>query len=277
MCARYREALVSVPNLPGKDAFASIYTPDDFVGDLRNNGWEPGAIPYGVIFTYGGFDLLLGAQPDQYAMNPMLGPAPGRFFTANSAGGHVGICCMGIGAPAVAAQLEVLISLGVREFLSLGTAGGLHADQSIGDVVVLNGAVRDEGVSHHYVDPNASVQPDSSITAALRDRLVAAGLLIREGATWTTDAPYRETAEEVAHYRDAGVLTVEMEAAALFAIAQSRRVALASAVVLDAVFGDPIGAPTMDTAAAFGKLYDVFLVGIQVLAERAEAADASSA
>ena len=266
---------MAVPNLRGKDAFASIYTANDFVGNLRESGWDPGSVPYGVIFTYGGFDLLCGAQPDQYSMNPMLGPGPGRFFTANSADGHVGICCMGIGAPAVAAQLEVLISLGVSEFLSLGTAGGLHPEQSIGDVVALTSAVRDEGVSYHYVASPAAVRPNHTLTAALRDRLVDAGLSVADGATWTTDAPFRETAEEIAHYRAEGVLTVEMEAAAVFAVAQARSVPLASAVVLDAVFGDPIVAPTMDTAAAFGKLYDVFLVGIRVLAERAKAAEAA--
>ena len=263
---------MSVPNLPGKDSFASIYTANDFVGSLRKNGWEPGPVPHGVIFTYGGLDLLCSAQPDQYSMNPMLGPGPGRFFTANSTDGTVGVCCMGIGAPAVAAQLEVLISLGVREFLSLGTAGGLRADQAIGDVVVLKGAVRDEGVSYHYLAPDATVQPDESLTAALRERLVSRGMSVSEGTTWTTDAPYRETAEEIAHYRDAGVLAVEMEAAAIFAVAHARRVPLASAVVLDAVIGDPIGHPTMDTAAAFGKLYDVLLVGIDVLARRTQAA-----
>jgi purine-nucleoside phosphorylase len=259
---------LSVPNLPGKDAFGSVYTAADFVRGLRNDGWDPGAIPRGVIFTYGGFDLLCGAELDHYSMNPMLGPGPGRFFTANSTDGSVGVCCMGIGAPAVAAQLEVLICLGMREFLSIGTAGGLQPDQSIGDVVVLNGAVRDEGVSYHYLAPAATVEPDDSLTAALLERLLSARMSASEGITWTTDAPYRETAEEVAHYREAGVLTVEMEAAALFAVAEARRVALASAVVLDAVIGEPIGTPTMDTAAAFGRLYDVFLAGIEVLAQR---------
>jgi uridine phosphorylase len=266
---------VGVPNVRGKHAFASIYTAADFVANLRRGGWDPGIVPHGVIFTYGGIDLLLGTQPDQFTMNPMLGPGPGRFFTANSADSRVGICCMGIGAPAVAAQLEVLISLGVNDFLSLGTAGGLQPDQSVADVVVLNGAVRDEGVSAHYVAPDAEVHPDDALTAALRDGLVSAGVPVSDGATWTTDAPYRETAEEVAHYRAGGVLTVEMEAAAVFAVAQARAVPIASAVVLDAVFGEPVGAPTMDTAAAFGKLYDVFLVGIEVLAERARMAEAS--
>ncbi len=77
-------------------------------------------------------------------MNPMLGPGPGRFFTANAADGNVGICCMGIGAPAVAAQLEVLVALSASEFLSIGTAGRMHADQVIGDVVIVDRAIRDE-------------------------------------------------------------------------------------------------------------------------------------
>jgi uridine phosphorylase len=263
---------VAVSNLPTKYEFASIYTANDFVGHLRKNGWDPGTIPHGVIFTYGGFDLVCGAQPEQYAMNPMLGPGPARFFTASPTGGNVGICCMGIGAPAVATQLEVLIALGVREFLSLGTAGGLRPDQSIGDVIVLTGAVRDEGVSYHYLPPDAKAQPDDRLTVRLRDRLFGRGMSVVEGSTWTTDAPYRETAEEIKHYRNEGVLTVEMEAAAVFAVAEVRGVPLASAVVLDAVIGDPPSAPTMDTATAFGKLRDVILAGIDLLAEREQSA-----
>jgi uridine phosphorylase len=89
---------------------------------------------------------------------------------------------------------------------------------------------------------------------------------VRSGTTWTTDAPYRETVEEITEFRGRGVLTVEMEAAALFAVAQTRGLHMASAVVVDAVFGEPIGPPTMDTAAAFGKLYDVFRAGVDLLA-----------
>ena len=162
-------ALVAVPNLRGKHAFVSIYNANDFIGNLRKSGWDPGSVPHGVIFTYGGFDLLCAAQPDQYTMNPMLGPGPGRFFSVNALDGYVGVCCMGIGAPAVAAQLEVLISLGVNEFLSLGTAGGLHPQQSVGDVVVLNDTVRDEGVSYHYIAPEATARPDDELTTALHD------------------------------------------------------------------------------------------------------------
>lgn len=259
-----------IPNVVGKAGFASIYTADDFVAHLRANNWDPGSVPEGVIFTYGGFDLLCAAQPDQYTMNPMLGPGPGRFFHVNSTDGRVAVCCMGIGAPAVVAQLEVLSSLGVRRFLSLGTAGGLGPDQTPGDVVVLIGAVRDEGVSYHYLPENTAVRPDGHLTDALTNALARAGVPHTSGSTWTTDAPFRETREEVEEYRRQGVLTVEMEAAALFAVARAREVQLASAVVLDAVFGDPVRAPTMDASTAFGKLYDAFLIGIDVLAEPGE-------
>ena len=234
--------------------------------DLRQNHWDPGRLPVAVILTYGGFDLVCASRPDEYTMNPMLGPGPGRFFAVNSTDGRVAVCCMGVGAPAVVAQVEVLASLGVRRFLSVGTAGGLGPDQAPGDVVVLNAAVRDEGVSYHYLPPDAAVRPDADLTQAFTTALERAGMPVMSGATWTTDAPYRETVQEVLEYRRRGVLTVEMEAAALFAVGQARHIALASAVVLDAVFGEPVGPPAMDTATAFGRLDDVFRVGIDLLA-----------
>jgi uridine phosphorylase len=257
-----------VPNVVGKAGFASVYGAGDFVSQLRQNNWDPGRIPDAVILTYGGFDLLCAAQPTEYSVNLMLGPGPGRFFHVNSTGGRVAVCCMGIGAPAVVAQVEVLAFLGVRRFLSIGTAGGLGPDQSPGDVVILTGAVRDEGVSYHYLPSEASVRPDADLTDALADALYRSGIPVTSGSTWTTDAPYRETAAEIEEYRRQGVLTVEMEAAALFALAETRQLRLASAVVLDSVFGEPIGAPEMDTATAFGRLHDVFRIGVELLAGR---------
>jgi uridine phosphorylase len=259
---------VTFPNVVGKAAFAPVYGASDFIDNLRQRGWEPGHVPRAVIFTYGGFDMVCGSQPESYTVNPMLGPGPGRFFTVTETAGEVGVCCMGIGAPAVAGQLELLVALGVGDFLSVGTAGGLGPDQSIGDVVLLNGAVRDEGVSHHYVASDADVGPDRELMVALGDGLAKAGIATSEGTTWTTDVPFRETREEIAHYRAQGVLTVEMEAAAVFAVATACEVALASAVVLDGVFGEPIDSPVMNTSAAFGRLHEVFVASIAVLAAR---------
>ena len=260
---------MSIPNVGGKDRLPSVYRADDFLSSLRANGWDPGPIPAGVIFTYGGFDQLCAAQPDAFTMNPMLGPGPGRFFTVDRTGGQVGVCCMGIGAPAVVAQLELFVALGVRRFLSVGTAGGLGPEQTAGDIVVVTGAIRDEGTSYHYAAPEADVSPDAELTGALARALRRVGVAPGFGLTWTTDAPYRQTAEEILEYRRRGVLTVEMEAAALFAASRALAVELASAVVLDCVFGEPVGPPVFDAAAAFGKLYDVFLAAADLLATTA--------
>ena len=106
------------------------------------------------------------------------------------------------GAPVAAGRMENLIALGVRRFVSLGSAGGLQPDLDVGDLVVCTGAVRDEGVSYHYLADHVEVSPDPTLTAALSAELHGP---IRAGRTWTIDAPYRETVAEVHHYRADGV------------------------------------------------------------------------
>lgn len=161
--------------------------------------------PGGCDFTYGGFDGFCAGQPDAYTMNPMLGPAPGRCFTVNATGGRVGICCMGIGAPAVVAILEALVVLGVRRFVSLGTAGGLQADDQPGDVVVSDRAIRDEGTSYHYLSDDVPAVPDAALADRVAEALREAGVPFTTGSTWTIDAPYRETRDEVLRCRADGV------------------------------------------------------------------------
>src|SRR4051812_2394921 len=140
----------------------------------------------------------------------MLGPGPGRFFLVNSSHGDVGINCLGIGAPAAAAQLELQAELGVRRCISIGTAGGLQADLEPGQIVVLTNAIRDEGTSYHYIAPDADAAPDTALTARYVEHLAAAGIEHRPGVSLTTDAPHRTTVREVMHHRHRGVVTVEM-------------------------------------------------------------------
>jgi uridine phosphorylase len=147
--------------------------------------------------------------------------------------GRVGVVGgFGIGAPAAAARLEELIALGATRFLSIGMAGGLQADLAIGDLVLCDRAVRDEGVSHHYLPAARWALPDPGLTEELGAALESTGRPVARGGAWTIDTPYRETPAEIAHYRDDGVLCVEMEAAALFSVAGYRGVAIASAFAI---------------------------------------------
>jgi uridine phosphorylase len=150
-----------------------------------------------------------------------------------STGGRVGLVGQfGFGAPVATTVLELLTALGTSAMVSVGTAGSLQRDLEPGDLVLCEAAVRDEGVSHHYLPPGRLAIAPVEATAALGAALRQAGLEFRTGTSWTIDTPYRETLDEVRHYQAEGVLCVEMEAAALFAVAKVRGLRLASAFVI---------------------------------------------
>lgn len=133
----------------------------------------------------------------------------------------------GIGAPAAVVTMELLIANGVKRFLSIGTAGSLQREVRFGDVVVCQKAIRDEGTSYHYIPPSKFAYPSEKLTAKAEKVLKAREEEYYKGVSWTIDAPYRETIPEVRKYRDEGVITVEMEAAALFALGEYRNVDVA--------------------------------------------------
>jgi APA family basic amino acid/polyamine antiporter len=133
----------------------------------------------------------------------------------------------GVGAPMVAAMLEEVIALGCRSFVACGGAGVLDRAIALGHLVVPTAAVRDEGTSYHYLPPSREVEPSPEGLAAVEAVLARNGCAYLRGKTWTTDALYRETAAKVRRRRAEGCLTVEMEAAALFAVARFRGVTLA--------------------------------------------------
>lgn len=144
----------------------------------------------------------------------------------------------GIGAPGTISHCEELVASGTRDLVGVGYAGGLSPDLRPGDVVVCDGAVRDEGTSHHYAPPGVRASPSASLSRWLRTELRAAGIPFRVGASWTTDAPYRETAVELRHFRSRGVLTVDMEASALFVFGRVRRCRTAAAFVVSDVLSE---------------------------------------
>ena len=226
---------MSVPLLSSKVERPTCYPPEVFLGALREQGWDPGTVPEVVINTYARFELYLATVPDRYTPNHMLGTGPNTFFLVNESAGRVAVNCLPVGAPAAVNQLAKQASLGVRRFISIGTSGGLRADGSPGDVIVATSALRDEGCSYHFLPPADTVEPSPDLTAELESALTGGGMHHASGSTWTTDVPFRITADEVREYRERGVLAVEMEAAALFAAARYYEVDVASALVVDSV------------------------------------------
>jgi uridine phosphorylase len=177
--------------------------------------------------------------------------------------GRVGVIGgFGIGAPAAAVVLEELVALGVQRFVSVGLAGAICPDATVGELILCTSAVRDEGVSHHYLPSDEPATPDGPLTAALQREIERQlGHPARSGSSWTIDAPYRETIAEVRHYQSEGVLTVEMEAAALFTVAQVRGIAVASAFCISDLLSTLEWAPQFDAPEV--------LTGLELLVEAA--------
>ena len=163
-----------------------------------------------------------GQLKQVYRLGSERGPNP--LYEMDFNGRRLALIQPGVGAPLSAAFMEELIALGCRKFIACGGCGVLDGDVGLGHVIVPTTAVRDEGTSYHYLPPawEVEVSPEAikAITVALENHEVDYVL----GKTWTTDGVYRETGSKVALRREEGCICVEMETAALCAVAEFRGV-----------------------------------------------------
>jgi uridine phosphorylase len=236
------------PNFEGKHAHDAMVNPEDLLRWRVQRGLIPrdAKAPDAVIVTYQPllWDAAIGAEAtSECALTPAA-----SLRTLDEAQGRVGVVGkFGFGAPVTAVVIEELICLGTTRFLSIGAAGSLQQSLSVGEVVLCEAAVRDEGVSHHYLPPATYAAPSPSLTAAFEQELVAGDLPFVRGCSWTVDSPYRETMEEARHYQAQGVQCVEMEAAAVFAVSEHRRVDIAAAFCISDLLGGLEWEPQFDS------------------------------
>jgi uridine phosphorylase len=139
-------------------------------------------------------------------------------------GDPVGIVSRTIGGAYAVLVAEQLAASGAKVILGLTSAGRVSPHLRIPCLVVPTNALRDEGTSYHYLPPSENVEGDIELAAALRKALRSLDLTVEVGPVWTTDAPYRETAEQIEWHARNGILAVEMQAASLFAFGAARQV-----------------------------------------------------
>jgi uridine phosphorylase len=143
--------------------------------------------------------------------------------TFELAGQTVGIVGSAVGAPFAVLVAEELFESGCRLLLSVTSSGQIVPAGPTPYFVVIERALRDEGTSYHYAAVSEYGEADPALVAMAYNALKAAGLRVFVGSTWTTDAPFRETAEAIEAAKQRGILAVEMEAAALYAFARARQ------------------------------------------------------
>jgi uridine phosphorylase len=134
---------------------------------------------------------------------------------------QAGIIGCAVGAPFAVLVAEELFACGCDLLISLTSAGQITPAGKPPYFVVIDRALRDEGTSYHYAAPSQFSEADPDLVAKAMQALKASGVTAMTGASWTTDAPFRETAEAIAAARAQDILAVEMEAAALYAFARA--------------------------------------------------------
>lgn len=162
-----------------------------------------------------------------------------------------------MGSSMAGTMLEEMIAFGARQIVEVGICGGLSSALKVGDIIVVDEGLVDEGTSGHYFEDAARFSASNAVTKAIKDSLCEANTDFKVGSMWTTDAPYRETRAKLSRFKKLGAIGVNMETSAMFAIAQYRGVDIGSIQVVSDLVG------RKDWKPAFHE---------KIVAERSEAA-----
>jgi uridine phosphorylase len=203
-------------------------TNDDIkVGHVAVVSWAPGPILR--------MAQEIDAQPVEYWPTQKRYP----LFTGEMEGVPVSFAHAPVGAPTTVAQMEQMIACGTRIFLGLGWAGSLNPIAPVGSLLIPTRCIREEGTSYHYVAKDCVVQADSQLASILKQTTKNEDMLVNSGPHWTTDAIYRESEEKIDAYRELGVLGVDMETSAMFALGKVYNLRVANLLVVsDSLWGE---------------------------------------
>jgi len=140
-----------------------------------------------------------------------------------------------IGAPYGVMILESLIAKGAEKIIVFGWCGSLSEEAAIGDIIIPDSALSDEGTSRNYMEAADSfplVSPSKILTSRIMKEMELKDMPFKTGTIWTTDAIYRETGKKVDFFKKKNAIAVEMECSALFAAANFRQKEIAAVLVV---------------------------------------------
>ena len=127
-----------------------------------------------------------------------------------------------VGCPSCAGNLDLFHAMGISSVMFCGGGGVLDKNIEVGQILVVDGAIRDEGFSYHYIEPSRYIYTEPEVTEKIIRYLEAHSISYIRGLTWTTDAVFRETKDKVKQRKAEGAKIVEMEQAGCIAVAQYR-------------------------------------------------------
>ena len=201
----------------------SVFSPEN----LLREGWRQRSIPDGnipdVCLLDPDGDLVHHLLSQGKAVrNPYWACYHTVLYDIEVSGFSCGIVGCAVGASFAVLVAEELFASGCKLIVSITSAGQIEAIQNPPYFILIEKALRDEGTSYHYLPDSEYSHIDDALSKMLFDTLALNRVPVYRGATWTTDAPFRETASTIAQCRKMGILAVEMEAAALYAFAKAK-------------------------------------------------------
>jgi uridine phosphorylase len=202
----------------------SLFTPENLLREARRQKSIPKRKVPGVCLLDPDGDIVRYLIREGHASrNPNWACYHTEMYNHKIGGSTVGIVANVVGSPFAVLVAEEMFVSGCRLLLSLTSAGRIGERADTPRFLLISNALRDEGTSDHYVAQGSSCFLDHALLKIMGSALGRSPLPLGTGTSWTTDAPFRETATAVRRARRLGADCVEMEAAALYAFAHARQ------------------------------------------------------
>src|SRR3990172_5627484 len=214
----------SLPIITHKDySSPSVFTPKNLLREARRQkSILEGTVPKVCILDPDGDIVQNLLETGRAQLNPYWACYHTRMYDFTHNGIEFGILGNAVGASFAVLVAEEMFASGCELLISMTSAGQIVSNGHPPYFVLIEKALRDEGTSCHYLPP----APFSTLSPMLRECLKS---IVQDsqppvflGATWTTDAPFRETETAIVYCRSEGILGVEMEASALYALAEAK-------------------------------------------------------
>jgi len=202
----------------------AVFQPENLLRETRRQKSLPtGSVPEVCILDPDGDIVAHLLRNKQAERDPGWACYHTTLHRFHRVGMTFGIIGCAVGGPFAVLLAEQLFVSGCELLVSITSAGQIFPVRTPPYFVLIEKALRDEGTSHHYLPPTRYVHLLPAVGERLAQALNHFAPAVEHGAAWTTDAPYRETAEAIEEARAEGVLAVEMEAASLYAFAQAKQ------------------------------------------------------
>jgi uridine phosphorylase len=221
---RKHEAASVAPILAGKSHSApSAFTPENLLREARRQkDLAATPVPEVCVLDPDGDMVRRLRAANRVQLDSAWACYHTELYRLSEPGLELGLIGCAVGAPFAVLVAEQLFASGCRLLISMTSAGRLAELRPPPYFVLIERALRDEGTSYHYLPPTEFSEADPELLQTMLGAFADLRVPVGRGATWTTDAPFRETQGTINAMTEAGLLAVEMEAAALYAFAAAR-------------------------------------------------------